>query len=322
MSAARKSLLSVRNLSKRYRTRHGVIRAVDDVSFDIESGETVALVGESGCGKSTVALALLRLIDHDGGTVHFDDTDIDRVSGRAQDVLRRELSIVFQNPYSSLNPRMRVRDIVGEPIRTAYEVDRKETEERVVRHLRDVGLGPEHLRRYPHEFSGGQRQRIAIARALALEPALLILDEPTAALDVSVQAQVLNLLRELQARHALSYLYISHNLATVECMADRVLVMYLGRIVETGRVESVFSSPRHPYTRALLDSIPLPDPKLRHRLNPLGGEVPSPLHPPPGCAFAPRCARATETCRTMVPMLQFLDAARSSACHHPLDAVR
>ena len=322
MSAARKSLLSVRNLSKRYRTRHGVIRAVDDVSFDIESGETVALVGESGCGKSTVALALLRLIDHDGGTVHFDDTDIDRVSGRAQDVLRRELSIVFQNPYSSLNPRMRVRDIVGEPIRTAYEVDRKETEERVVRHLRDVGLGPEHLRRYPHEFSGGQRQRIAIARALALEPALLILDEPTAALDVSVQAQVLNLLRELQARHALSYLYISHNLATVECMADRVLVMYLGRIVETGRVESVFSSPRHPYTRALLDSIPLPDPRLRHRLKPLGGEVPSPLHPPPGCAFAPRCARATETCRTMVPMLQFLDAARSSACHHPLDAVR
>lgn len=322
MSAARKSLLSVRNLSKRYRTRHGVIRAVDDVSFDIDPGETVALVGESGCGKSTVALALLRLIDHDGGTVHFDDTDIDRVSGRAQDVLRRELSIVFQNPYSSLNPRMRVRDIVGEPIRTAYEVDRKETEERVVRHLRDVGLGPEHLRRYPHEFSGGQRQRIAIARALALEPALLILDEPTAALDVSVQAQVLNLLRELQARHALSYLYISHNLATVECMADRVLVMYLGRIVETGRVESVFSSPRHPYTRALLDSIPLPDPKLRHRLNPLGGEVPSPLHPPPGCAFAPRCARATETCRTMVPMLQFLDAARSSACHHPLDAVR
>ena len=322
MSAARKSLLSVRNLSKRYRTRHGVIRAVDDVSFDIDPGETVALVGESGCGKSTVALALLRLIDHDGGTVHFDDTDIDQVSGHAQDVLRRELSIVFQNPYSSLNPRMRVRDIVGEPIRTAYEVNRKETEERVVRHLRDVGLGPEHLRRYPHEFSGGQRQRIAIARALALEPALLILDEPTAALDVSVQAQVLNLLRELQARHALSYLYISHNLATVECMADRVLVMYLGRIVETGRVESVFSSPSHPYTRALLDSIPLPDPKLRHRLNPLGGEVPSPLHPPPGCAFAPRCARATETCRTTVPKLQFLDAARSSACHHPLDAVR
>ncbi len=311
-------LLSVRNLTKHYHTRHGVIRAVVDVSFEVAPAETLALVGESGCGKSTVALALLRLIDHDGGQVVFDGMDIDSITGRDEDMLRQKLSIVFQNPYSSLNPRMRIQDIVGEPIKTAYNPGRKELEERVVQHLSDVGLGPEHLRRYPHEFSGGQRQRIAIARALALEPKILILDEPTAALDVSVQAQVLNLLRELQARHQLSYLYISHNLATVECIADRVMVMYLGRIVETGPVSEVFNRPEHPYTRALLDSIPIPDPSVRHRLKPLGGEVPSPLNPPPGCAFAPRCVRATERCTSTIPPLEAFDKSRQVACHHPL----
>ena len=312
------ALLSVRNLTKHYHTRHGVIRAVEDVSFEVAPAETLALVGESGCGKSTVALALLRLIDHDGGQVVFDGMEIDSITGRDENMLRQKLSIVFQNPYSSLNPRMRIQDIVGEPIKTAYNPGRKELEERVVQHLSDVGLGPEHLRRYPHEFSGGQRQRIAIARALALEPKILILDEPTAALDVSVQAQVLNLLRELQARHQLSYLYISHNLVTVECIADRVMVMYLGRIVETGPVSEVFNRPEHPYPRALLDSIPIPDPSVRHRLKPLGGEVPSPLNPPPGCAFAPRCARATERCTSTIPPLGAFDESRRVACHHPL----
>ncbi len=312
------ALLTVDNLRKSYWTRHGIIQAVDDVSFQIARGETVALVGESGCGKSTVALALLRLIDRDDGKVMFDGQDLDQLSPREADVMRRQLSIVFQNPYASLNPRMRVRDIVGEPIRTAFDVSRREREERVARYLLAVGLGPEHTDRFPHEFSGGQRQRIAVARALALEPRLLILDEPTAALDVSVQAQVLNLLRALQTNRGLSYLYISHDLATVECIADRVLVMYLGRIVEAGSVTEVFSRPAHPYTRALLDSIPVPDPTQRERLRPLGGEVPSPLNPPAGCVFHPRCGRASSRCSQAVPILESYGKGRSVACFHDL----
>lgn len=310
-------LLEVKDLDKNYRTRHGVIHAVQGVSFEIAEGETVALVGESGCGKSTVALSLLHLIEHDGGTVRFEGVEFDQLKGRAEQRLRRELSIVFQNPYSSLNPRMRVKDIVGEPVKTAYGLRGRALLERVEKHLADVGLGPEHLRRFPHEFSGGQRQRIAIARALALEPKLLILDEPTAALDVSVQAQVLNLLRELQQRLGLSYLLISHNLATVECIAERVLVMYFGRIVESGSVEEVFNRPRHPYTRALLDSVPSINPDERHRLKPLEGDLPSPLNPPPGCAFAPRCEHAANDCNVRAPTLGFM-GARQAACYHPL----
>jgi oligopeptide/dipeptide ABC transporter ATP-binding protein len=230
---------------------------------------------------------------------------------------RQRLSIVFQNPYSSLDPRMRIREIVGEPLVTAYRLKGRALTEKVLGHLGEVGLGPEHLTRFPHEFSGGQRQRIAIARALALEPKLLILDEPTAALDVSVQAQVLNLLQELQKRRNLSYLFISHNLATVENIADRVLVMYLGRVVEEGPVAQVFASPHHPYTRALLDSVPSIDPRLRGRLRPVTGEVPSALNPPPGCPFAPRCARAGEECWASPPPLLSAGPGRAHACLHP-----
>ena len=313
------ALLSVRELSKVYRSRQGPVRAVDGVSFDIASGETLALVGESGCGKSTVALSLLRLIEPDGGQVIFDGTDFGAIGEARRRRLRHNMSIVFQNPYSSLDPRMRVRDIVGEPLLTAYGLRGKELRARVEGHLRDVGLGPEHMARYPHEFSGGQRQRIALARALALEPRLLILDEPTAALDVSVQAQVLNLLRSLQDRLGLSYMFISHNLATVEYMADRVMVMYLGRIVESGPVERVFARPAHPYTQGLIDSIPSTDPRRRDRLKPLGGEVPSPLNAPPGCPFAPRCARVMEACLAAKPSFDPVDETRSVACLYPLE---
>jgi oligopeptide/dipeptide ABC transporter ATP-binding protein len=313
------AILQVRHLRKHYPTRHGPVQAVDDVSFDVPTGRTVALVGESGCGKSTVALALLRLIVPDAGSVRFEDVDFNRVGEAQRHRLRRRISIVFQNPYSSLNPKMRVRDIVGEPLKTAFGLRGGVLSERVVRHLEEVGLGSEHMKRYPHEFSGGQRQRIAIARALALEPRLLVLDEPTAALDVSVQAQVLNLLRRLQTRLGLSYLFISHNLAVVEYVADDVLVMYLGRIVEVGAVREVFRRPWHPYTRALLDSIPVADPSLRERLHTLPGEVPSPLRRPRGCAFAPRCAHAREDCRQMPPALQPRDDRRRVACFHPLD---
>jgi oligopeptide/dipeptide ABC transporter ATP-binding protein len=288
------------------------------VSFEVDVGETVALVGESGCGKSTVALTLLRLIAHDGGRVRFEGVDVDTLGAKDEQALRRKLSIVFQNPYSSLDPRMRVRDIVGEPVKTAFRLRREELLARVQRHLEDVGLGPEHLHRFPHEFSGGQRQRIAIARALALEPKLLILDEPTAALDVSVQAQVLNLLRDLQRRLGLSYLLISHNLATVECIADRVLVMYFGRIVESGAIAQIFRAPRHPYTRALLDSVPSVDAAGRGRLKPLEGDLPSPLSPPPGCAFAPRCSRAEAGCRSEPPRLERGGDGRAVACYHPI----
>jgi len=312
------ALLEVQGLSKRYRTRHGTVRAVEDVSFEVRAGTTVAVVGESGCGKSTVALSLLRLVDSDGGRVMFDGRDFGRLSEAERQRVRRELSIVFQNPYSSLNPRMKVRDIVGEPLRTALRLRGRQLTERVVELLEQVGMGAPQLERYPHEFSGGQRQRIAIARALALSPRLLVLDEPTAALDVSVQAQVLNLLKSLQRRFGLSYLFISHNLAVVEYMADDVLVMYLGRVVEVGPAADVFARPRHPYTRALLDSIPSLDPAARDRLRTLPGEVPSPLHLPPGCAFAPRCPRAQEDCRETRPVLEGALREQPVACLHPL----
>lgn len=312
------ALLSIQDLKKHFPTRHGLVRAVDGVSFEVASGQTVALVGESGCGKSTIALTLLRLIDPDGGQVLFEGTDFDAITSAERRQLRQDLSIVFQNPYSSLNPRMRIRDIVGEPLRTAYGLRGQALRDRVETHLRDVGMGPEHMGRFPHEFSGGQRQRIAIARALALEPKLLILDEPTAALDVSVQAQVLQLLRDLQDRLGLSYLFISHDLATVEYLADEVLVMYLGRIVEAGPVERVFTQPQHPYTKALLDSVPSIDPHLRNRLKSLSGEVPSPLNMPTGCAFAPRCARADATCGLAPPPLETVIEDHAAACYHPL----
>jgi oligopeptide/dipeptide ABC transporter ATP-binding protein len=314
------ALLAVENLTKHFLTRHGIVRAVDGVSFEVGRGETVALVGESGCGKTTVALSLLRLIKPEGGRVLFEGADLAGSDRSGERAWRQRLSIVFQNPYSSLDPRMRIRDIVGEPLVTAYGLSGRALNERVARHLAEVGLGPEHLTRFPHEFSGGQRQRIAIARAIALEPKLLVLDEPTAALDVSVQAQVLNLLQDLQKRLGLSYLFISHNLATVESIADRVLIMYLGRVVEVGAVARVFSQPRHPYTRGLLDSVPSIDPRHRGRLRPVMGEIPSTLNPPSGCGFAPRCGRARDECRRQPPPLVADGTGRLHACLFALEA--
>jgi len=310
-------LLSVERLSKHFRTRHGTVRAVEDVSLTVRYGETVALVGESGCGKTTVALSLVRLIRPDRGEVWFEGAKLGG-RGRSGEKWRRRLSIVFQNPYSSLDPRMRIREIVAEPMVTASGIRGKALTARVVEQLCNVGLGPEHIARFPHELSGGQRQRIAIARALALEPKLLILDEPTAALDVSVQAQILNLLQRLQQQLGLSYLFISHNLATIENTADRVLVMYLGRIVEQGPVEQVFAAPRHPYTRGLLDSVPSIVPHRRNSLRPVAGDLPSAIHLPPGCAFAPRCARVSASCRDTLPALVATDGGRAHACLYPL----
>jgi oligopeptide/dipeptide ABC transporter ATP-binding protein len=310
-------MLSVRKLHKQFRSSTGIVNAVNEVSFDLESTRTLALVGESGCGKSTIASAILRLIDIEGGSILFEGSDVSTMSAADLQQFRRKVSIVFQNPYSSLNPKMRIKSIIAEPLEVCYGIRGKELIDRVVRHLEDVGLGPEHLRRFPHQFSGGQRQRIAIARALALEPRVLILDEPTAALDVSVQAQVLNLLQELKERLGLAYLFISHNLATVEYIADYVMVMYLGRIVEQGPVETIFSNPRHPYTRALLDSVPSIDPTRRNQLKVLKGELPDPGNLPDGCAFYSRCNQSSDNCRRITPELQPAESSSAFACYNP-----
>jgi oligopeptide/dipeptide ABC transporter ATP-binding protein len=313
-------VMQVAGLRKSFKTPRGIVRAVDGVSFDVGFGETVALVGESGCGKSTVAMSLLRLLEPDAGAIIFDGTDLSDPGRAGVSKLRQRIGFVFQNPYSSLNPKMRIVDIIGEPLRMAG-LRGAALAARVMEYLRDVGMGPEHLKRFPHEFSGGQRQRIAIARALAMEPKLMILDEPTAALDVSVQAQILNLLGEIQQHRNVSYLFISHDLAVVEHIADKVLVMYLGRIVEAGATQHVMADPRHPYTRALLDSVPVPDPTQRHRMAVLSGEVPSPLNPPPGCPFAPRCKNAVDICTTVRPELTAGtdgDDGWLSACHNPV----
>ena len=315
-------IMRVTDLRKSFTTSQGIVRAVDGVSFDVNAGETVALVGESGCGKSTVAMSLIRLLEPDSGTVVFNGTDLSDAGRDSINQIRKNIGFVFQNPYSSLNPKMRVVDIVGEPLRTVTGLRGQALSDRVNEHLSDVGLGPEHLKRFPHEFSGGQRQRIAIARALALEPKLMVLDEPTAALDVSVQAQILNLLGEIQRRRNVSYLFISHDLAVVEHIADKVLVMYLGRIVEAGSASRVLETPHHPYTRALLDSVPVPDPTRRGQMAVLAGEVPSPLNPPPGCPFSPRCTRALDICTATLPELAAAtdDIGRFSACHNPIQS--
>jgi len=308
------ALLSVNQLHKTYASRDGLVTAIDHISLEVKVGETVALVGESGCGKSTVAATLLGLLPADSGQI--------LVEGRPLPTDARErgrsLSMVFQNPYASLNPKMTIKAIVAEPLKVAFGLRGSALHARILTLLGNVGMGEEHMERYPHEFSGGQLQRIAIARALALESKLLILDEPTAALDVSVQAQVLQLLKTLQTSNGLSYLFISHDLATVEYLAQQVLVMYLGRIVEAGPVEQVFGRPRHPYTRALLNSVPSIDPERRDQLQILSGEIPSPLNRPAGCHFAPRCPRASERCRREVPT-ETQDHGHRFSCHHPLN---
>ncbi len=294
---------------------HAVVRAVDGVTFDIRAGETLGLVGESGCGKSTLGRLILRLIEPTAGDVRFDGRSLLHLSPRALRAVRRAMQIVFQDPYGSLNPRMRVSGIVAEGLVVHRVGTSAERRERVRALLDLVGLPADAATRFPHEFSGGQRQRIGIARALAVEPRFIVADEAVSALDVSIQAQILNLLQDLKQRLGLTLLFISHDLRVVEHLSDRVAIMYLGKIVEIGSRDEVFADPRHPYTRALLAAVPVPDPRRRGQRPPLAGDVPSPLSPPPGCAFHPRCPYAVEACRTVTPPLEAGRSGRAVACH-------
>jgi oligopeptide/dipeptide ABC transporter ATP-binding protein len=294
----------------------GNVRAVDDVSFTVEAGETVGLVGESGCGKTTVGRAVVRLLEPTGGSVRFAGEDLTTLRGAALRERRRQFQMVFQDPFSSLNPRLTVGDSIGEALDIHRLVaDRTERHRRIGELLASVGLDPSAADRYPHEFSGGQRQRIGIARALAVEPRLIVGDEPVSALDVSVQAQVVNLLQDLQRERGLAYLFISHDLAVVEHLSHRIVVMYLGRIVEVGPAKELCRTPRHPYTQALISAVPVVDPDSRRSRIVLTGDVPSPIHPPAGCPFHPRCPVAEARCRTEVPTLQAVAANRQVACH-------
>jgi oligopeptide/dipeptide ABC transporter ATP-binding protein len=319
-------LLEVRDLVKHYpgprgifglgRPR-GVVRAVDGVSFTVAPGGTLGLVGESGCGKSTVGRTLLRLQEPTGGRVEFDGRDVFALTAAELRALRRRMQIVFQDPYSSLNPRMTVRQTLREPLEIHHLAAGADRDRRVAALLEEVGLDAAFADRYPHELSGGQRQRVGIARALSVEPAFIVCDEPVSALDVSVQAQVLNLLTDLQRTRRLAYLFIAHDLAVVRHIAEEVAVMYLGKIVERAPAERVYAAPRHPYTRSLLSAVPVPDPTVRKRRIVLQGDVPSPAAPPPGCPFHPRCPhpKKNERCRTEVPALRTVAPGQIAACH-------
>ena len=321
-------LVQVRDLVKHFPITRGIVmqrkigavRAVDGVSFDVGRGETLGIVGETGCGKSTTAKLIMRLLDATAGEVRFDGQDITRLRGARLKAVRREMQIVFQDPYSSLNPRKTVGSIIGEPFAIHGLEPGKGARKRAVQALMEtVGLNPEHYNRYPHEFSGGQRQRIGVARALALRPKLLIADEPVSALDVSIQAQVLNLLRDLQRRFGLTLVFIAHDLSVVRHMCDRVAVMYLGKVVEIGPAEAVYDHPRHPYTGALLSAVPVADPAAsRGPRALLRGDVPSPANPPTACRFHTRCPKARERCTLEEPTLQDKGSGTRAACHFPL----
>jgi peptide/nickel transport system ATP-binding protein/oligopeptide transport system ATP-binding protein len=322
------TLVRVRNLVKHFPITTGIIiqhkvgavRAVDDVSLDIQRGETLGIVGETGCGKSTTAKLLMRLLDATSGEIDFEGSDITRLKGSRLKAIRREVQMVFQDPYSSLNPRKTIGSIIAEPFAIhGLLPDKDERKREVQRLMETVGLNPEHYNRYPHEFSGGQRQRIGVARALALNPKLLIADEPVSALDVSIQAQVLNLLRDLQRRLGLTIIFIAHDLSVVRHMCDRVAVMYLGKIVEIGPNDELYAFPRHPYTGALLAAVPVADPSLHgSERKPLGGDVPSPANPPSGCRFHTRCPKAQALCSTQEPLLEDKGSGTLVACHYPL----
>jgi oligopeptide/dipeptide ABC transporter ATP-binding protein len=321
-------LVRVRQLVKHFPLTRGIIiqhkigavRAVDGISFDIERGETLGLVGETGCGKSTTARLIMRLLEATSGEIDFEGTDITRLKGAALKAVRREVQMIFQDPYSSLNPRKTIGSIIGEPFAIHGMLpDRGERKQAVQKLMESVGLNPEHYNRYPHEFSGGQRQRIGVARALALNPKLLIADEPVSALDVSIQAQVLNLLRDLQRRLGLTVVFIAHDLSVVRHMCDRVAVMYLGKVVEIGPGDALYDFPRHPYTAALLAAVPVADPTRRgEERRPLGGDVPSPANPPSACRFHTRCPKAQPLCSEQEPLLEDKDSGTMVACHFPL----
>ena len=322
MTTAPTPVLEVRDLKKHFPVRRGIfsrqvgtVYAVDGISFALNSGETLGLVGESGCGKSTAGKMILKLIEPTAGQIYLHGERIDGLNRAAMRRRRSHLQVVFQDPYASLNPRMRVGDILAEPLALHDIVPASRRRQRVAELLDLVGLDERFGARYPHEFSGGQRQRIAIARALAVEPKLIVCDEPVSALDVSIRSQILNLLDDLQRRLALTYVFISHDLSVVKHIADRVAVMYLGRIVETASADALFAAPRHPYTRALLSAIPVPRPRPRRQRQLLEGDVPSPLAPPPGCHLHPRCAYAIERCRIEPPALLHEADQHATACH-------
>ena len=316
------TLLEVAHLTKHYPVRKGVfskvsgqVHAVDDVSFTIAEGETLGLVGESGCGKSTTGKTILRLVDPTAGMIQWRGRRIDQLKSGTMRPVRRELQAVFQDPYSSLNPRMRAADIVAEPIRNFESAAPAEIRDRVASLFEKVGLRPDQMIKYPYEFSGGQRQRLGIARALAPHPRLIVCDEPVSALDVSVQAQVINLLMQLQDELGLSYLFVAHDLAVVEHISHRVAVMYLGKIVELTDKRSLFTRPQHPYTEALLSAVPVPDPRIQRKRIILSGDVPSPVNPPAGCRFHTRCPYAGQRCRVEEPAMKEVHAGHFVACH-------
>jgi oligopeptide transport system ATP-binding protein len=317
------SLLEVQNLKVHFPVKHGVlsaahdfVKAVDDVSFNIEPGETLGLVGESGCGKTTLGRAIVRLIEPTGGKVLFEGEDLAHMDSSQLRARRRKLQIIFQDPIGSLNPRMTVDDIVGEALDIHQLAESSPArQKRIAELLKAVGLDPDYARRYPHEFSGGQRQRIGIARALAVEPKLIVCDEPVSALDVSVQAQIINLLQDLQQQRGIAYLFIAHDLAVVEHISRRVMVMYLGKIVELADARTIIRSPRHPYTQALISAVPVVDPASKKERILLPGDVPSPIHPPSGCPFHPRCPIAVPECRTMIQTLSKVAPNHNVACH-------
>ncbi len=328
-------LLEAKNLQKYFPIKKGFfkkivghVRAVDDVSFFINEGETLGLVGESGCGKTTTARCILRALKPTGGHILFrtqagELVDVATLPRDEIRPLRREMQMIFQDPFASLNPRMNLLDIVGEPLLVNGMKNRQERTERVAEILRLVGLRPEYMQRFPHAFSGGQRQRIVIARALALHPRLVVADEPVSALDVSVQAQVLNLLLELQQELHLTYLFVAHDLSVVKHITDRVAVMYVGKLVETAPTEELFYRPKHPYTAALMSAVPVADPRIRSKMIPLEGDVPSPANPPSGCYFHPRCPHAVDICSTQTPVLEEISPKHYVSCHraHELELV-